>query len=214
MKYKISEEPLKLKEFGRNVQGMVDHAMTIEDREKRTLVAQEIVRILITLNPQLKDVPEFKQKLWDAVFILSEYKLDVDSPYPMPPRPDEVEAPKRLDYVKGKPRYKQYGRNVQIMIEKAGQMPEGPQKMEYLSLIANTMQQFLFNVDRKDTSEEVIVEHIRDISDGRIKVKADELTFLKPTPPPPKPPQNKRNNKRSSSNSKRSSSNHKRRRKN
>ncbi|MEM7659953.1 MAG: DUF4290 domain-containing protein [Bacteroidota bacterium] len=207
MKYKISEKPLILREFGRNVQGMVEYALTVEDRDKRNQLAKEIVRILTTLNPQLKEVPEYKQKLWDSLFLMSNFQLDVDSPYPIPATPEEIRAARgTMPYVKGQPRYKQYGRNVQMMIEQASEMEDEEQKMAYLSVIANTMQQFLFNRDQRDVPQTVIAEHIRDISDGRIRVKPEDLIWSTPTPPPPPPPKSKkRRNKRSSSSKRRRS---------
>ena len=96
------------------------------------------------LNPHLKEIPEYKQKLWDAIFIISEMKLEVDAPFPMPEEPEPAHISReRLPYMKGKPRYKQYGRNVQLMIEKASQMEDDDTRKVYVNQIANTMQQFL-----------------------------------------------------------------------
>lgn len=185
MKYNVSETPLRLREFGRNVQSMVEYAQTIEDKEERTKIAHEIVRIMGNLNPQLKEIPEYKQKLWDALHLISDRQLEVDGPYPVPDLPEPAHISReRLPYLKGQPRYKQYGRNVQLMIEKASNMEEGDIKKAYINQIANTMQQFLRNMDRESAAGVVIAEHIRDISDGNLRINPDDLVFTKTTPPP------------------------------
>ncbi|MEM7370518.1 MAG: DUF4290 domain-containing protein [Bacteroidota bacterium] len=197
MKYNVSETPLRLREFGRNVQSMVEYALTIEDMEKRTQIAHEIVRIMGNLNPQLKEIPEYKQKLWDALYLVSDRKLDVEGPFPVPELPEPVHLSReRLPYMKGQPRYKQYGRNVQLMIEKATHMEEGELKKAYINQIANTMQQFLRNMDRESAADVVITEHIRDISDGKLKINPEDLVFTKTTPPPEQNRNHHSNNKK------------------
>lgn len=210
MKYSLSDTPLTLREFGRNVQGLIDHAKTIEDRDQRNAVAKEIVRIMICLNPSLKDNPDYKQKLWDSLFIISDYELDIDAPYPVPPRPDEMVKEERMSYYQGKPKFRQYGWNVQLMINRAVEMEDGPIKDEYLNMIGNAMKQFLRNMDRESTPEAVIAEHMREMSRGKLSVQGDDLTIVKPTPPPSnysnghsKKGRGKRNNKRNNNNRRR-----------
>lgn len=191
MEYSISEKPLKLREFGRNIQSMVDYAKTLEDKELRTRVAHEIIRIMGNLNPSLRENPDYKQKLWDAIHTIGDYSLDIDSPYPVPLSPEEEEPKERMQYFRLKPRYRQYGVNVQLMIEKALEMEDGELKSAYLNLIANTMKQFLRNMDRETTPEGVIAEHMRDLSKGRLKVSGEDLTINKA-------PANYHNNKNNS----------------
>ena len=180
MKYSISDTPLKLKEYGRNIQSMVEYARTIENREKRSKLAHEIVRIMSNLYPQLKEIPDYKVKLWDHIFLISDFELDVDSPYPMP-KPEEVRSKptKRMEYYDGRPRFRQYGWNVQLMINEAIEMPEGPDKKAYVNLIANTMKTFLRSMDRETTPEEVVADHINEISKGKLQIDGRELTFSK-----------------------------------
>ena len=180
MRYRISEAPLRLKAYGRNIQSMVDYAKQIENREDRTRIAYEIVRIMSNLNPSIRDTPDYEQKLWDHLFMVSEFTLDVDSPFPMPD-PEELERlkSKRLKYSKNPPRFRQYGVNTQLMIKKAVEMPDGPQKKAYINIIANTMKQFLTNTNRDNAPEDVLALHIEEISKGQLKVNADELVFHK-----------------------------------
>ncbi|MEZ4829494.1 MAG: DUF4290 domain-containing protein [Bacteroidia bacterium] len=222
MKYKISAEPLKLREFGRNVQSMVNYALTIEDKEVRTRVANEIVKIMTNLNPNLKDNPDYKQKLWDALFLISENELDVESPFPKPEHTTLVlKGGKKVPYLKEKPRYRQYGNHVHMMISKAIEMEDGPFKADYINQIANTMKLFLKTMDRDNAQEEVIAEHMNEISRGRIKVQAEDLTLSRVALNPPlfnqptthkTPSRNNNNNNNGGKNFKRK--NNKRRRKN
>lgn len=197
-----------LRGFGRNAQAMVAHALTIEDREKRTEVAKEIVRVLTNLNPDLRDVPEYKQKLWDAVYILSNWELDVDSPFPAPPKPDDTDPFKRMDYYRERPRYRQYGKNIEFMINNAVEMEEGPKRTAYINLIASTMKQFLRNINREDTPEQVLADQINELSGHRLRLKGEELTLSKVTLPPLKQNNGKSNrSKRKSKSSSRHKSN-------
>lgn len=179
MEYSISEHPLKLREYGRNIQSLVDYAKTIEDKDTRTRISHEIIRIMGNLNPSLRENPDYKQKLWDAIHAIGDFELDIDSPFPVPPKPEEQEPKKRMEYFRLRPRYRQYGVNVQMMIEKALTMEEGEFKSAYLNLIANTMKQFLRNMDRETTPEGVIAEHMRDLSKGRLEVSGEDLTINK-----------------------------------
>ncbi|MDX2249087.1 MAG: DUF4290 domain-containing protein [Bacteroidia bacterium] len=186
MKYKISQEPLKLREFGRNIQSMVDYARSIDDRDTRTRVVNEIIKIMTNLNPNLKENPDYKQKLWDAVFLICENELDVDAPYPKPKNLDIfLKGGKKVPYQKGRPKYRQYGNHVHLMIGKAIEMEEGPYKADYINQIANTMKLFLKTMDRDSIQEEIIAEHMNDISGGKIRVQAEDLTLSKVALNPP-----------------------------
>lgn len=220
MKYYTSESPLRLREFGRNVQSMVEYAQTIEDRDRRTQVAEQIIQIMINLQPELTENPDCEQKLWDVLHIISDFKLDVDAPYD-PPTPESVisHASERLEYYRERPRYKQYGKNVELMIEKAKNFEEGPEREAYVNQIASTMKQFLRNANRDNVPDEVIAEHLRELSGNAIKVKADDLNFHKITTQGGSQPSNesgfsasRRRNKSNKAKSKTASKSRKRRR--
>ncbi|MEL6630944.1 MAG: DUF4290 domain-containing protein [Bacteroidota bacterium] len=180
MDYYISETPLRLREFGRNIQAMVEYAKTIEDKEARTRVANEIIRIMSNLKPSIKDIPDYKQKLWDAIFMISDYDFDVEAPFdmPLPPekRPKDTE---HMPYYDGRPRYRQYGWNVQLMVHKAIDMQEGPARTAYLNQIANAMRQFLRTGDRESTPEEIIADQMKEMSKGRLVIDPNELTITR-----------------------------------
>lgn len=196
MKYSISEAPLRLREYGRNIQSLVEYMKTIEDREVRSETAHEIIRIMSNLNPSLREIPDYKQKLWDHIYMIAEYDLDVDAPYLAPEKPDPEEIKKkRLAYPKGKPKYRRYGWNVQLMIDEATKMEDGPIKWEYINIIANTMKMFLRNMDRESTPEAVLAEHIRDLSNGQLEVRGEDLVIYKAPPSHHHQQKNQKNNR-------------------
>ncbi|MEL6592068.1 MAG: DUF4290 domain-containing protein [Bacteroidota bacterium] len=193
MKYYVSTAPLKLREYGRNVQQMVDFARTIEDRDERTAVTKEIVRIMNALNPSPKDTEDYRRKMWDHLFLLAEFDLDVDSPYPIPTKEDLLSRPtNHIGYYKGKARYRQYGQNIEKMIAKAIEMEDPAKKEAYINLIANSMMQFLRQTDRYSAPEEVISAQINELSKGGLNVKPEDLTISAVAPEPTPPPSNNR----------------------
>ncbi|MEM6262231.1 MAG: DUF4290 domain-containing protein [Bacteroidota bacterium] len=182
MKYNISDTPLRLREYGRNVQSMVEYAKTVEDREHRTRVSHAIVQIMSNLLPSIRQEPDYKQKLWDHLHLISNFELDVDCPYPIPPKEIFENKPtERIPYYKGSVRYRQYGLNTQMMIRKAAEMEDGPEKKAYINVIANAMKQFIRNTELyKDNGiEDIIVNHMREISRGKIDLKPTDIRLTK-----------------------------------
>ena len=118
-----------MREYGRHIQTMVDYLLTIEDKEKRQQQAHCVIELMGFLNPHLRNVEDFKHKLWDHLFIVSDFKLDVESPYPIPTRETLKAKPKPLPYPKRKPRYNHLGKNIEIIIDKALQ-EENPEKKQ------------------------------------------------------------------------------------
>jgi len=139
MDYNTTRNKLVIREYGRNIQKMIEHIITIEDKAKRTEMANFIVNVMAQMNPQNKDVGDVKHKLWDHLFIISEFKLDVDSPFP-PPSPKEVNLqPHKLQYRSNHIRYRHYGKNLAMIIEKAIDFEDGEEKDALTQAIANHM---------------------------------------------------------------------------
>ena len=120
--YNTSRKKLVMPEYGRNIQKMVNHILTIEDREERNKAAQTVISVMGNLNPHLRDINDFKHKLWDHLAIISDFKLDIDSPYSMPEKAVLVEKPKQIPYHMHSIKYKHYGHSIVLMIEKAVEM--------------------------------------------------------------------------------------------
>ncbi len=171
MDYNTTREGLNIKEYGRNVQKLVQYALTIEDREKRTAFAKLIVQIMGTLNPQANNAGDFRHKLWDHLYVISEYQLDVDGPYPPPSKEAiEAKAPK-LEYQNNNIRYKVYGSNMEKIIAKAIEFEEGPEKEALIKTIANHLKKSYLNWNRDSVNDDLIFEHLEVLSDGKLKVE-------------------------------------------
>jgi hypothetical protein len=171
MEYNTTREGLNIKEYGRNVQKLVQYALTIEDREKRTAFAKLIVQIMGTLNPQANNAGDFRHKLWDHLYVISEYQLDVDGPYPPPSKEAiEAKAPK-LEYQNNDIRYKVYGSNMEKIIAKAIEFEEGPEKEALIKTIANHLKKSYLNWNRDSVNDDLIFEHLEVLSDGKLKVE-------------------------------------------
>lgn len=181
MKYTVSENNLKLREFGRNVQMMVEYAKSLNDTEERNALCREIVRIMSNISPNVKDSPDFRQKLWDHLYHLAEYDIDIDGEYPMPDPEEKAAGPKEpMDYPWQKSRYRIYGRNVELMVDKAVEMGPGEARDDLVNLIANIMKMHLKNNNERDGSAElVVVEHLRKMSNNELNYQVEELTFYK-----------------------------------
>ena len=164
-------------EYGRAVQRMVDHAITIEDRAERQRCANTIIAIMGNMFPQLRDVADFNHKLWDHLAVMADFKLYIDYPYELVSPASLHPTPQRLSYPKGGIRYRHYGRCIEEMIKKAGTMSEGEERDELLRLIAAQMKKeyILWNKDNVEDSK--IIEDIREYSNGQILLSEEKLNL-------------------------------------
>ncbi len=170
MDYNTTREKLKISEYGRNLQTMVEYAITIEDREKRNKVAKEIVNIMGQLNPQYKEITDYKHKLWDHLFIISDFKLDVDSPYPKPSPTVLTAKPDKISYPYRNIPFRHYGHNIQTIIDKAVTFEDGPEKDALIKAIANHLKKSYLNWNREAVDDEVIANHLNILSGGKLKL--------------------------------------------
>ncbi|HHC79175.1 MAG TPA: DUF4290 domain-containing protein, partial [Flavobacteriia bacterium] len=136
LEYNSEREHLIIPEYGRHLQKLVNHCVQLESKEERNKMAHAIVDVMGNLQPHLRDVPDFKHKLWDQLFIMSDFKLDADSPYPQPSKAELTAKPEALPYPKSASKYKFYGNNIQIMIDTALTWEEGELKDALLYAIA------------------------------------------------------------------------------
>jgi len=163
-------------EYGRNVQNMVNHCLSIEDREKRNKVAQSIIDVIGNLNPHLRDVPDFKHKLWDHLFIMSDFKLDVDSPYPIPNAETFEEKPNKVRYPKKSRTFRHYGNVVKEMVKVALAMEEGPMKEGLIISIANQMKKAYLTWNKDTVDDAVILKELNILANGGLSVEGLELS--------------------------------------
>lgn len=171
MEYNSARPKLIIPEYGRSIQKMIDHAITINDKEERNKIARAIISIMGQLNPHLRDVSDFRHKLWDHLFIISDFKLDVDSPYPKPSKETFTSKPESVNYPSRNIRYKHYGKTIEDLIKKAIEIEEGDMKDNLVESIANLMKKFYFNWNRDSVNDEVIIEQLDILSKGKLKLK-------------------------------------------
>ena len=196
--YNTQRADLRYSEYGRNVQNMVAYLKTIEDREKRTRLAHAVVGVMANLNPGIKEVGDYKQKLWDHLFAIAGFDLDVESPFPPPEPAILAKKPDALPYPTNHIRFRFYGRNVQNMILHAVEMEEGDTRTAFINLIASFMRNSCKNWNNENLAEEAIVEHMKILSGGKLNLTPEEITILFHTREytrPMGPRQNQGNNK-------------------
>ena len=187
MEYNTKRAKLTMKEYGRNVQNIVNHILTVDDKEKRTDMAYGVVELMAMLNPQIKQLDDWKHKLWDHLQIIADYQLDVDAPYEMPSR-EEVEAkPPTLTYPKSRIKYRHYGKNVHSLIDKCLAIEDEEKQKEFAVLIANFMKMVYRNWNRENVSDAVIKGDLKTMSEGKIDLPEELSLYALDTPPGTRP---------------------------
>lgn len=170
LEYNAERPHLIIPEYGRHLQKLIDQATEIEDREERNKAARYIIQVMGNLNPHLRDVLDFQHKLWDQIFIMSDFKLDVDSPYPIPTRDVIHLTPERLAYPQKNPKYRFYGNNIKYMIDVANSWEEGEMKSALVKVIANHMKKSYLSWNKDTVTDMVIFEHLYELSDGKLNL--------------------------------------------
>ena len=171
MDYNTQLPKMIIPEYGRNIQQMINFCCSIEDREERNKCAKAIIQVMGALNPHLRDVSDFTHKLWDHLFIISEFKLDVDSPYPKPNPETFYTSPEIVNYPSKKIKYKHYGKTIENIIDKAKEYPEGAEKEELKKVIANNLKKSYLTWNSKDLiSDDIILNHLVELSGGTLKL--------------------------------------------
>lgn len=169
---------MPLPEYGRSVQNMVDYAVTIKDRSERQRCANTIITIMGNMFTHLRDVPDFKHKLWDHLAIMSDFKLDIDYPYEIVRKESLSSKPERLTYNLNRIHFRHYGRNLEAIIRKAADMPEGDERDALINLLANNMKKNYYAWNKDNTDEDKIIEDLRLLSDGKIDLKRGDIKFF------------------------------------
>ncbi|CAM3408754.1 DUF4290 domain-containing protein [Empedobacter stercoris] len=181
MEYNTLRKQLIIPEYGRHIQEMVNHCKTITDETERNGFAEIIIEVMGELNPHLRDVPDFQHKLWDQLFIMAEFDLDVKSPYPIPTKKDTVNSkPNKVNYPQSIYKYRYYGNNIRKMIDVAVTWEEGEKSEGLYFAIANHMKKcyLLWNKDTVD--DQVIFNHLFELSNGKIDLRKVEDHLVSP----------------------------------
>ena len=174
MEYNSQREHLIIPEYGRNIQKMVNYAKTIEDREKRTEAAKFIVSVMASMNQQNRDAGDYRQTLWDHLFIISNFELHVDSPYPKPPKEIPTRKPDKVQYSDNRIRFRHYGKNIEAIINKAIEYEEGPEKEALIHAIANHLKKSYLNWNRESVDDVAIEKHLEILSEGKLSLSKNQ----------------------------------------
>jgi len=179
MDYNSDRSKLPLPEYGRNLQNMVNHIMTIEDRNERNRAARTIIDIMGNMYPYLRDINDFKHKLWDHLAIMTDFKLDIDYPY-TPPVPEFFNtAPQRIPYSLNKVKYRHYGKTIEFLLEKAANHEDEKERELLIKLIANHMKKSYIVWNKDSVTDDKILEDIEELSNGKIKCTDMQLADTK-----------------------------------
>jgi hypothetical protein len=170
LEYNSQQKQLLLPEYGRNVQQMVDHCLTLEDREERTRCAYTIVNIMSSLVPHLREIDDFKHKLWDHLAIMSDFKLDIDYPCEIVRKENLDTLPESIPYSNSYIRYRHYGKFTEEMLRKAQLMSEGEEREALVMMLANYMKRSYLAWNKDNVDDEKIWQDIRDYTHGTIRI--------------------------------------------
>ncbi len=175
LEYNTERPQLIIPEYGRHFQKMVDHAVSITDDAERNKIAKAIISVMGNLQPHLRDVPDFQHKLWDQLFIMSDFKLDVESPFPITSKEILQERPAPLKYPQNFPKYRFYGNNIKRMIDVAVEWEKGDMRDGLEYAIANHMKKCYLNWNKDVVDDSAIFNHLFELSDGRIDLAKGDV---------------------------------------
>lgn len=202
MEYNTTRGPLVMKEYGRHIQKMVEFLLTIEDRNKRQEQAEILIELMGFLNPQLKNVEDFRHKLWDHLFYMSGFRLDVDSPYPIPTEETYKEKPAPMDYPNHHPEHPHLGKNLELLIDKAVNEVDEEKKSAFVNLIVYYIKLSYANWHKEQMSDEAVLAELETISHGRLGIDSVPRFKYKPTIEKPNSDSGKYSRGRSNTNGK------------
>ncbi|MBR9999239.1 MAG: DUF4290 domain-containing protein [Cyclobacteriaceae bacterium] len=173
--YNTQKERLVLKEYGRNVQMLIDYLSTIEDKEERNMSARAMVELMKQINPSIKEGNEDNQKLWDDLIIMSDFKIDIDSPFPRPKKELLYKKPERLGYKDKSIIYKHYGLNIQLLVDKAVRMEDKEEQEAAIIYVGRLMKSFSNLWNKENLDDDTIAKNIRELSRGVVEIDIEKV---------------------------------------
>ena len=178
LEYNTIREDLIIPEYGRHIQKMINYASSRKNKEERNKLANSIISVMGNLQPHLRDVSDFQHKLWDQLFIMSDFKLDADSPFEKPSKEVLNAKPEPLSYPQNFPKYRFYGNNIKIMIDEAVKWDDGEMKEALVLTIANHMKKCFLNWNKDSVKDQVIFDHLYELSDSKIDIRDSKEELL------------------------------------
>ena len=180
MEYNTTREKLVLREYGRNFHKLIEHVKKIKEKEKRTKLSKLIVKLMNMTHPELKNQNEIEQKLWDDLHIMSNFELDVNSPYPIP-EVDKLKGIERLEYPKNVIKFRHYGKKIELLIEEACKIKDSKEKESAIIHIGKIMKSFFGMWNKETIDNQVIIDNIKELSNGKLDIdikKVEELNLF------------------------------------
>ncbi len=168
--YNTQRRKLRLPEYGRHIQKMIQYVKSIDDREKRNEQIRAVVSVMGNLNPHLRDIQDFRHKLWDHVYLIADFDIDIDSPYPVPTPATFEEKPQRIPYPNSPVSIMHYGRNIENMWSAIADLPAGDEKDTMIAAMAYYMKKQYVTWNKETVGDDIIVKDIEALSKGRVKV--------------------------------------------
>ena len=178
LEYNTEREDLIIPEYGRHIKKMIDHVSSLKSKDERNKLSNSIISVMGNLQPHLRDVPDFQHKLWDQLFIMSDFKLDADSPFEKPSKDILDSKPLPLEYPQSFPKYRFYGNNIKIMIDEAVKWDNSDKKDALIFTIANHMKKCFLNWNKDNVEDQVIFDHLYELSDSKIDIKNSNIELL------------------------------------
>jgi hypothetical protein len=178
--YNTERPHLILKEYGRNVQKLVDHIRTVPDKDKRTELAYTLIELIKQLTPTIKDQPENPQRVWDDLYIIADFNLDINAPYPVPERDILFKKPERVEYPQSQVRFRHYGKNIEKLVKEALKKEDPQERQDAIIYLGKLMKTFYGNWNKETLDDSVILKDIQEMSGGALdmtieKVREDNL---------------------------------------
>lgn len=175
LEYNTERTDVRLKEYGRNIQKLVEHIKTIDDKEKRSEYAKTLTDLMRQINPNVKEGQDYDQKVWDDLYNISNFNLEVEAPFPMPEAEALGKKPQRVAYKSSKIKYMHYGRSVEIMIEQAIKMEDPETKESAVIHIGRLMKGFYNTWNKDNIEDEIILKQIKQLSNNQLDIDIEKV---------------------------------------
>lgn len=175
LEYNTQREPIILKEYGRNVQKIIEYLRSVPDKEKRTELAYTLLELIKQLAPVAKEAFENPQRMWDDLYIIADFNLDVNSPYPVPDREIVFKKPMRMAYPQSDVRYKHYGKNIERLVKEALKKDTPAEREEAAIYLGKLMKTFYSSWNKETLDDSVIVKDLKILSGGQLTVDIDKV---------------------------------------
>ena len=190
MEYNTQREPIRIREYGRNIQNLINASTETKDKEKRNLTAEAIVNLMEMLKPQMKSIDEYRHKLWDHLYIISDFKIELDSPYPKPKKEDIKLNQKPITYPKKDIQYKHFGINVEQLVKKASAVKDPEKQKAFVNCIGSYMKLVARNRNKDNTNTESVKSDILHLAAGKLKIdwEVDFDQLIRTAKPPKRSP--------------------------